>query len=125
VLLGGPGDVAAAARIVAACPGMVSLAGRVKLDENVAAVAGARLLVGVDTGLTHMATALGVPCVALFGSTRTYLDACTPRSVVMYDALACSPCHRHPTCAGRFDCMRGLGVERVSTQALQLLERPA
>lgn len=123
VLLGGPGDVAAAARITAACPRLVSLAGRVKLDQNVAAVAGASLLVGVDTGLTHMGTALGVPSVALFGSTRTYLDACTPRTVVMYDALPCSPCHRHPTCAGRFDCMRSLSVERVAAQALQLLDR--
>ncbi|MGC4077389.1 MAG: glycosyltransferase family 9 protein [Rubrivivax sp.] len=121
VIVGGPGDVEAAKRIAALAPMAVDLAGRLKLDETVAALADASLLVGVDTGLTHMGTALDVPTVALFGSTRPYLDTATPRSVVLYDALPCSPCRRRPTCAGRFDCMRSLQVQRVFDTAMQLL----
>jgi heptosyltransferase I len=41
---------------------------------------------------------------------------------VMYDALACSPCRRHPTCNGRFDCMRQLTPDRVWQTAQGLLE---
>lgn len=117
VLLGGPADRARAAAIAAAAPGLVDLVGRLPLDETVAAVQGAALLVGVDTGLTHMGTALGVPTVALFGSTRPYLDARTPRTAVIYHALACSPCRRHPTCDGRFDCMRAIEVDAVLDRA--------
>nr|WP_242477902.1 glycosyltransferase family 9 protein [Rubrivivax gelatinosus] len=120
VIVGGPGDVQAAARIAALAPSAANLAGRLKLDETVAALADASLLVGVDTGLTHMGTALAVPTLALFGSTRPYLDAATPASVVLYDALPCSPCRRRPTCGGRFDCMRAFEVERVFAAAMRL-----
>lgn len=121
VLLGGPGDSEAAARIAAGVPGLVNLAGLLPLDESVAAIADAAVLIGVDTGLTHMAVALGVPSVALFGSTRPYLDTRTGRSTVLYENLPCAPCRRHPTCGGRFDCMRAFEAERVFDEALRVL----
>lgn len=121
VVLGGPTDREAAARIVADVPQVPSLAGALKLDESVALIADAHLLVGVDTGLTHMGTALRVPTLALFGSTRPYLQGPTPLTRVMYDALPCSPCRRRPTCNGDFTCMKQLTVDRVSLQALELL----
>ncbi len=120
VLLGGPGDRAAAERIAAGAPGIVNLTGKLKLDASVAAISEAALLIGVDTGLTHMGSALKVPTVALFGSTCPYLDPMAPRSSVLYEKLACSPCRRHPTCSGRFDCMRSLEVERVMAEALRV-----
>ncbi|MFO1337272.1 MAG: glycosyltransferase family 9 protein [Burkholderiaceae bacterium] len=116
VLLGGPADREAAARIAAAAPALVDLTGALKLDETVAAIAEAALLVGVDTGLTHMGTALGVPTVGLFGSTRPYLDAGTPRTTILYEPLDCSPCRRHPTCGGAYHCMRHWTVELVMAQ---------
>jgi len=124
VLLGGPTDAANAALIAANAPGTIDLAGRLALDDTVAVIARSSLLVGVDTGLTHMGTALGVPSVALFGSTRPYLDAGTPRTVVLYEALACSPCRRHPTCGGRFDCMRAIEVDAVLRATQQALAAP-
>jgi heptosyltransferase-1 len=125
VLLGGPADREAAARIAAGVPGLVDLAGALALDESVAAIAEASLLVGVDTGLTHMGTALDVPTVALFGSTRPYLDAGTPLTTVLYEHLFCSPCRRHPTCGGRYDCMRAFEAERVFAVAEEMLARRA
>jgi heptosyltransferase-1 len=117
VLLGGPDDREAAERIAAGVPGIVNLVGRLKLDASVAAISEAALLIGVDTGLTHMGSALRVPTVALFGSTCPYLDPVAPRSSVLYEKLACSPCRRNPTCGGRFDCMRALEVDRVMLEA--------
>ncbi|HOX67448.1 MAG TPA: glycosyltransferase family 9 protein [Burkholderiaceae bacterium] len=125
VLLGGPGDREAAARIAAGAPGLVNLTGALKLDESVAVIAEACALVGVDTGLTHMGSALHVPTVALFGSTCPYLDAGTPRSSVLYEKLACSPCRRNPTCNGRFDCMRALDADRVHAEMRRVMALPA
>ncbi|WP_374674245.1 glycosyltransferase family 9 protein [Ideonella sp.] len=121
VLLGGPGDRDAAARIAADAPTLVDLTGRLRLDETVAAIAEAAVLVGVDTGLTHMGTALRVPTVGLFGSTRPYLDAGTPRTAILYEPLDCSPCRRHPTCGGAFHCMRQWSVDRVLRQVRRQL----
>lgn len=119
VVMGGPADREAGERMAQACPGLHNLAGALKLDASAAFIGRCALLVGVDTGLTHMGSALNVPTVALFGSTRPYLTTGTPTTTVMYDALPCSPCKRRPTCNGRFDCMRQLTVDRVLMQAAQ------
>ncbi|MDC8786952.1 glycosyltransferase family 9 protein [Roseateles koreensis] len=122
LLLGGPGDVEAAARICQSQPLIHNLTGQLRLDETVAAIADSHLLIGVDTGLTHMGIALGKPTVALFGSTAPYLRGPDDTTQVLYDALPCSPCHRHPTCNGRFDCMQQLTVGRVLSAATQVLQ---
>lgn len=125
VVLGGPADRDAAERICSSQPHLLNLAGALKLDESVALIADAQLLIGVDTGLTHMGSALRVPTVALFGSTRPYLQGPTPRTRILYDALPCSPCRRRPTCNGAFTCMVQITVERVLQASLALLEPTA
>ena len=121
VILGGPVDRDAAARIVAGAPGTLSLAGATRLPEAAALIRHAGLLVGVDTGLTHMGTAFATPTVALFGSTRPYLDTGRPNGRVIWLGLACSPCRRRPTCGGAFTCLRDISAERVMAEARAVL----
>ncbi len=125
VLLGGPADAVLTPAIADHAPGLVNLVGRLQLDDTVAVIAGSALLIGVDTGLTHMGSALNVPTVALFGSTRPYLDARVPHTTVLYEALHCSPCRRHPTCDGRFDCMRAFEVDTVLRAVASVQRVPA
>jgi heptosyltransferase-1 len=123
LMLGGPGDRERAGRIqTLAGEKLIDLTGRTTLGQCAALIERAELLVGVDTGLTHLATALGIPTLALFGSTRPYLDTGRPSARVLYEKLECSPCRRRPTCGGSFDCMRRHGVEAVHAAALELLE---
>lgn len=121
VIAGGPGDRAAADRIVAHAP-MVDLVGRTTIAQAAALIRDAALLVGVDTGLTHLGTAFGIPTVVLFGSTRPYLKTYSPRTRVLYHRLDCSPCHRRPTCDGAFHCMRRIAVDEVMATAQRLIE---
>jgi heptosyltransferase I len=122
VLLGGPRDREAADRISdSAGEGvgeeserpLVNLAGQTSLTEAAALIDRAALLVGVDTGLSHMGVACGTPSVLLFGSTCPYLDSTRANSRVLYHRLPCSPCKRRPTCRGNFECMRALSVGEV------------
>jgi heptosyltransferase-1 len=123
LVLGGPGDREHGLRLVnAAGEVLVNLAGETRLRQAAALIAGAKLVVGVDTGLMHMGSAFGVPTIALFGSTCPYLDAGRDSTVVLYDALSCSPCKRSPTCGGAFTCMRQLDVPRVLASAERLLD---
>src|SRR5690606_12383648 len=69
VLLGGPGDRPTAEALVRDAPEILNLVGRTDLAQAAALVRDSALVVGVDTGLTHMGIAFGVPTVALFGST--------------------------------------------------------
>jgi heptosyltransferase-1 len=57
-----------AQRLAAALPGAVVLP-RLGLDQLACVMAGSVAVVGVDTGLTHLAAALGVPVVGVYGAT--------------------------------------------------------
>ncbi len=121
LLLGGPGDHAAASRIGAGLP-VTDLVGQTSLLEAAALIRNARLLIGVDTGLTHMGTAYHRPTLCLFGSTRPYLRTDSPATRVIYHALSCSPCKRRPTCGGAFACMRDITPDEVMHHAEALLK---
>lgn len=122
VMLGGHADKAAAEEIASRAQ-LTDLVGRSRLRESAAIIKHADLLIGVDTGLTHMGIAFGVPTVALFGSTRPYLDTTRENATVLYEALPCSPCRRNPTCGGTFDCMRALAVDSVVEAAQRMYAR--
>lgn len=124
VMLGGPGDSAAAQEIESAGHGLINLVGRTRLGQAAAIIARSRLLVGVDTGLTHMGIALAIPTIALFGSTCPYRDSGRQDTVILYSARSCSPCWRNPTCNGDFTCMRDLTVADVTRAAATLLPAP-
>ncbi len=133
VLLGGPGDRVAADRIVRAprasgsaglapAPGpapaprpapLVDLVGRTTLGEASAVVSRCRVLVGVDTGLSHMAHAYDRPAVLIFGSNTPYLEPPGPAARILHSGRACSPCRGKLTCDGRIDCMTDISVEQA------------
>ncbi|MFZ5465946.1 MAG: glycosyltransferase family 9 protein [Pseudomonadota bacterium] len=121
VMLGGPADREAADRIAEGIE-LHDLAGRTTLLEAAEIIRRSRLLIGVDTGLTHMGTAFERPTVALFGSTCPYLATGSARTRVIYHALECSPCRRRPTCGGAFTCMRGITCDEVLATAQDALQ---
>lgn len=125
LMLGGPADRAAAAtiqnRLGEARSRLINLVGQTGIGDTAAWVSQARLLIGVDTGLTHMGAALARPTIALFGSTCPYTDGARGPLKVMYEGLSCAPCRRHPTCAGVHTCLRLLTPERVLASAQSLL----
>jgi ADP-heptose:LPS heptosyltransferase len=69
VVTGGPDEVGLALEVAEGRPGVTVLAGRTTPVQLAAVVAAARLLVAPDTGVAHLATALGTPSVVLFGPT--------------------------------------------------------
>lgn len=134
LMLGGPADAEAAGRIQAqfdACragppayprdAGLVNLAGGTSLLQAAALIESSQLVIGVDTGLSHMGIAFGRPTLLLFGSTRPYLDTGRADARVLYHPLPCSPCKRRPTCQGSFDCMRLIREDEVLSAARDVL----
>ncbi|VUD68857.1 Lipopolysaccharide heptosyltransferase 1 [Thalassocella blandensis] len=112
VMLGGPGDLEHA-NAIAAQGDVINLVGKTSLLGAAAVIDGSALLVGVDTGLTHIGIAREVPTVAIFGSTRPYLEPLNDAGRVIYEKLSCSPCRRHPTCGGEFTCMLNIDADKV------------
>ncbi len=129
ILLGGPADQPAANEICTAAPDAIfSLAGELSLSASMAVLKRAALVIGVDTGLTHMGPAFARPTIALFGATCPYLRTSRSNTCVIYHKLACSPCRRKPTCDGAYYCMQDITVDEVVGAAhnvLQGVESPA
>ena len=124
LILGGQGDTEAAERLVSATgPDTLSLAGKTSLLESAALIQAAHVLIGVDTGMTHLSKALATPTIALFGSTLPYWEGPSTLAEILYVKEPCSPCHRKPTCHGLFTCMRQLEVPDVLS-AIQRVSRP-
>jgi heptosyltransferase-1 len=130
VMLGAPGDRAAAAEIRAASlpatstpqdAGLVDLVGETGILEAAALIHRAALVVAVDTGLGHMGLAFARPSLLLFGSTCPYLDTSRDNARVLYHRLPCSPCKRRPTCNGAFTCMDLIRVDEVLSAARQVM----
>jgi heptosyltransferase-1 len=121
VVLGGPADRDAAERIFAGVARVTLLAGQLRLAETMAVIRQSALLIGVDTGLTHLGPAFARPTVALFGATCPYLETSRDHTVVIYHQQPCSPCRRSPTCAGQYPCMAAISVDEVLDQARQML----
>lgn len=98
------------------------LAGRTPLLTYATVLKRCRLFVGNDNGPMHMAAALGIPVVALFGPSNP--DEWGPRGPevrVLYKGLDCRRCF-HPTCErGEESCMKRISVDEVWAAVESLL----
>ena len=80
------------------------------------------LLVANDSGPMHLAAALGVPCVALFGPTDRRRTAPAGNGHIVLDrALWCSPCFKRRCPLLHHGCLRGIGVDEVAAAAVRAL----
>lgn len=121
VLVGGEAERALADEIAA---GMTVrprvLTGETTLSDLVGVLSCLRGFVTNDSGPMHLAAALGVPLVAVFGSTDWRETApVSPRATVVREPVDCAPCMLRE-CPIDHRCMRGVSVDRVARAALEL-----
>lgn len=122
VILGGPEDLPALDRIRGlAKTEPISLVGETSLTQASAMVERASLVIGVDTGLSHMAIAFDRPTVTIFGSNIPYTKTPTDRAKVVVNWLECSPCKGNPTCNGAFTCTELIMVDQIMDTARGVL----
>jgi ADP-heptose:LPS heptosyltransferase len=101
----------------------VNRIGKTTLDELVAELSECALLLTNDTGTMHLATLLGVPVVAIFGSTEPRLTGPlgTGHEVIRHQ-VECSPCFLRE-CPIDFRCMKAVTVDEVVESVSSRLEK--
>ena len=122
-LVGGPMDGELLDVVRAGCQPEVDLSAE-SLPVLAAALARVRLLIGNDSGLVHVAGAMGRPALALFGPTSVRRWGPTAPGAALSLGLSCSPCTNHGgrVCPlGHHNCLQKLDVVTVLMRARELL----
>ena len=113
-LIGSPAERAIGAEIARLADGAaLDLCGRTDLAAAIDLLSLAEVVVSNDSGLMHIAAALGRPLVALYGSSSpAHTPPLAPARLVSL-RVECSPCYQRECPLGHFKCMNDLAPERV------------
>jgi len=110
-------------------PSVINLIGKTSIPVTAGIISRVRLFIGNDSGPLHIALALGIPSIAIFGPTsptqvlsEEYRDSC----YILKPSLDCSPCylhmdHRVPSCSS-VRCMEQISVDEVMKAVETVLE---
>jgi ADP-heptose:LPS heptosyltransferase len=131
VLIGGKEDRENALAVCSAVPETLSAAGTLQLAETGALLKQCDVLIGNDSGPLHVAAALRVPTVALFGPTQPcqFYPYPVERHRYLYKDIGCNPCYywggafwqRIPRCSRAF-CMEAISVVEVLTETRRMID---
>jgi heptosyltransferase II len=124
ILLGGKSDhdIAEEVRKLARTD-LINLAGNTSLIEAMHLISQCRLFISNDSGLMHVAGALNIPTIAIFGSTNPATTApLGNQSVIIRKPVSCSPCLQE-TCPTDFCCMKLISVEDLFNAAQRFLSK--
>ena len=127
VILGaGAEDQRLAGELQAELPKALNLVDHCSLSLSAAWVCGARALVGMDSGLGHIAAGAGIPTLAVFGPTRPrHSGPWGPRvRVVRREDLTCLECMGGACPVPGHPCMNALSEDVLWHELTQLMEAP-
>lgn len=114
-VMGGRREQPLAAELASIDPGrIVDLCGRTSIGEAADIMAGAAIAVCNDSGLLHVAAAVGTPVLGIYGPTSPEkYPPLSDRSAVIWQRTPCSPCYRPQCPYGNHACMNTVSPEQV------------
>lgn len=100
-----------------------NLCGETNLLESLAFISKMDMAVGVDSGTLHMAAAVGIPVISLFGPMDPIKWApIGEQNIVVTEDLDCRPCNLKIKCKYDFECMKSMSLAKVQQAVSQRLE---
>lgn len=126
VLVGAPAEQARCVAIAASSrSGALVAAGRTSVGELIALLSLCDGFAGNDSGAMHVAAALGLPTVGIFGSTRaSRTGPIGPHARVIQHPIDCSPCMQRHCRFGHYDCLRSIRVDEVAAALAAAIDSP-
>ncbi|MGY2460545.1 lipopolysaccharide heptosyltransferase II [Vreelandella sulfidaeris] len=116
-VLGGAKDHPAGEEITHGLAHAHNLCGKTQLADAVDLLADCQQVVTNDSGLMHVAAAVGTRIHALYGSSSpAYTPPLTDNAVIHYLGLSCSPCFQRTCPLGHTNCLNQLSVDQVYQQ---------
>lgn len=127
VLVGGAQEVQSSKKIISLCKNsnhIVDLTGRMSLLQLMKVALNSKLVLGSDSGPGHIAAALNVPTVSIFGPTdpRQCSPLASNKGYIVYQPVGCNPCYMSESyikCENNI-CMKSIKVRSV-VQAVSIV----
>lgn len=92
----------------------VNLCGKTSLEDAIDLIAHLNIMVTNDSGLMHVAAAVGTQLIGIYGSTTPdFTPPLTDRAIIQYLRLECSPCFKRECPLNHLNCLRGISAEKV------------
>ncbi len=119
VLVGGSQEISASKRILSLCKSsenILDLTGKMSLSQLMKVLLNSKLVLGTDSGPGHIAAALSVPTVSIFGPTDP--NQCSPftrNGYVVHHPVNCGPCYlsnNYMNCSNNI-CMKSIDPDSV------------
>jgi heptosyltransferase-2 len=102
---------------------LIDLSGKTTLGEAMALIKCCELFITNDSGLMHVAAALNVPLIAIFGSTNPDTTGpWNPKSRIVRILTECSPCLKPDCPANHLNCMQQIDVDMVFQVVKEILQ---
>lgn len=120
VLLTSPGEREQAQRIATTCNGVPMVGHDGDVLDLAAAIAHCAAIVTNDSGPLHVATALTIPSVAVFGPTDPERTVIAGATRVIRRTLSCQPCYQRECPLGHHRCMNDITVDEVLSAAASI-----
>ncbi len=94
--------------------------GSIGLEEAMAVIAQCTQVISNDSGLMHIAAALSIPQIAIFGSSNPlHTPPLSKRAQVIWLELPCSPCYQRTCPLGHLHCLKQIEPQQVYTMLIQ------
>jgi len=125
LVLGGPAEVPLGKQICRAVDGILDFCGQTSVLESAAMMAECAFVIGLDTGTTHLAAAVGTPCVALYGA-KNIPGTWTPlgdQHITLRQSPPCSGCGQETCAVPGHPCMTSIEIEMTWRAVTQMAER--
>ena len=102
-------------------PEIIDITGRTSISALAAVLLRCSLVIGGDTGPTHLAAALGVPTIMIFGGSDAGETApVSPSAIIVSKRQNCSPCRSKPSCSD-YPCLTGITPDEIFAEVRKLL----
>lgn len=122
VLFGGKDDMEICGNVLGGLTGL-NLAGEIDLRKSIALIGRCNLFITNDSGPMHIAASLGIPTVAIFGSTDPKLTGPIGDNVmVMKKDMECSPCFERECRYGHYNCFKMITEDEVYRASIKFLQ---
>lgn len=106
--------------LIAADTHCIDCTGLTTIGESAALIKKASCVIACDSGPMHLAAAMDIPLIALFGQTDPARSGpCSSRAIILRATTACSPCLNHH-CGNNAPCMASITAENVCEACMQI-----